>query len=462
MVSSAQFVSPKPAALPPAAPPALPGSGTGPNGGPSFMQFMNEQPAFVTPPHNEPVPGAPDDTAPAPAATAQNSASTTTTAAAARRKEGISTAPKAATPANARPPEAAGADASKGTSPAEALSAEPADALAQTQDDTDAAIVDTPLQASSLQEFTQLIGLSLPTAPTAPAVDDALPADPALAASTLSAAARAPRAGRAGPAGDDAATDASARPTLSNDKDPGTSDRRLSDTAVRPADTMRAKAVELAADKAAAPQRSASTDALQATSARATAEAPAPRPLGAADGAVPPSFAAVLAQSLPSPTASGDAAPAPVSGQLHAALHSPAFAPELAASVSLLAADGVQHAELQLNPAEMGPVAVQIVVDGAQAQVSFHAVHAETRQALEQSLPDLAAALQGQGLTLSGGGVFQQSPHDAQGGNADSRSSSGEAGGRTSRRAGGAIAGPATGAPTVSVRRAAGLLDTFA
>ena len=84
------------------------------------------------------------------------------------------------------------------------------------------------------------------------------------------------------------------------------------------------------------------------------------------------------------------------------------FAPEMAARLSVLAADGVQEARLHLNPAEMGPVSVQIIVDGQMAQISFHAEQEQTRHILEQSLPDLAAALRESGLTLSGGGVFQQ------------------------------------------------------
>lgn len=108
-------------------------------------------------------------------------------------------------------------------------------------------------------------------------------------------------------------------------------------------------------------------------------------------------------------TAKPEAAPAGSNPVILAQpLHSPAFAPEMAARLSVLAAGGVQEAQLHLNPAEMGPVAVQIVVDGQQAQVSFHAESAETRAVLERGLPDLAAALRDSGLTLSGGGVFQQ------------------------------------------------------
>lgn len=89
-------------------------------------------------------------------------------------------------------------------------------------------------------------------------------------------------------------------------------------------------------------------------------------------------------------------------------LYTPGFAPEMAARLSVLAADGVQTAQLHLNPADMGPVVVQIVVDGQQARIEFQADQADTRAVLERSLPDLAAALRDSGLTLSGGGVFQQ------------------------------------------------------
>lgn len=105
----------------------------------------------------------------------------------------------------------------------------------------------------------------------------------------------------------------------------------------------------------------------------------------------------------------GNAAPAsPERVVLAQPLFDPGFASEMSARLSVLAADGVQEAQLHLNPAEMGPVAVQIVVEGQQAQISFHAEQADTRAVLEQSLPDLAAALRDAGLTLSGGGVFQQ------------------------------------------------------
>jgi flagellar hook-length control protein FliK len=88
-------------------------------------------------------------------------------------------------------------------------------------------------------------------------------------------------------------------------------------------------------------------------------------------------------------------------------LASPEFAQALGVQMSVLAADGVQRAELQLNPAEMGPVSVQIVIDGSSARVDFGADLAATRHAIEAGLPELAGALRDAGFTLTGGGVSQ-------------------------------------------------------
>lgn len=106
----------------------------------------------------------------------------------------------------------------------------------------------------------------------------------------------------------------------------------------------------------------------------------------------------------------GAAAPAPAQALIPVPLDSPLFAPTLGTQISLLARDGVQTALLQLNPAEMGPISVQIVLDGQAARVDFQADLAHTRSVIEASLPALASALQDAGLTLAGGGVFQQSP----------------------------------------------------
>ena len=90
---------------------------------------------------------------------------------------------------------------------------------------------------------------------------------------------------------------------------------------------------------------------------------------------------------------------------LHAAIDEPGFGAAVGQQVALWVRDGAQEARLQLNPAELGPVTVQIALQGQAAHVDFTAAVAATRESIEQSLPALAAALRESGFTLAGGGV---------------------------------------------------------
>ena len=148
-------------------------------------------------------------------------------------------------------------------------------------------------------------------------------------------------------------------------------------------------------------------DAASATATRQTAaETPGALPLPALQAGFMPATAASVAAAAAAAAATRPAFEA----QLAATVDSAAFTPALATQVSWLVREGVQHARLSLNPAEMGPVTVQIAVDGTQARVDFSADLAATRAAIESSLPALAAALHESGLKLAGGGVFDGQP----------------------------------------------------
>lgn len=440
MLSSASTVNAKPA-LPPTstAPSPQPASA----GGVSFADYLSQQPALppatAAPAPKEPAAKTPDSDAKAPEPAAAAKASAAPAPAAQRRKDTAKTPDKAAD-GQARP-----ADVD-----AKAAQTRNTEAAATTTDEDTS--TDGDAMPDPLAELTQLIGLATPNAPTPAATAEAASSEgPARG----NARAREARVTGSTPGQDDAAGANPAGVAATDSRPAPGTERRTAEGAARAADATRAKAADVASDKAAASARTQGTDALQTSTARSDSNAPRPAAL---EGATP-AFAAVLAQALPQGPAAAESAKPPATGRVEAALQSNHFGPELAASVSLLAVDGVQQAELQLNPAEMGPVAVQIVVDGAQAQVSFHAVQAETRQALEQSLPDLAAALQGQGLTLAGGGVFQQAPRDTQGGN--DRGGNRDSGSRVAGVSGGRDSGAAA-APVTVTRRANGLLDTFA
>jgi len=136
---------------------------------------------------------------------------------------------------------------------------------------------------------------------------------------------------------------------------------------------------------------------------------------------------------------------------------SPQFAGALGVQVSVLARGGVQHAELHLNPAEMGPVSIRIELDGSEAQVQFGADLAETRQAIERGLPELASALRDAGFTLSGGGVSQHAGQRGDGERDRSHAQGAHAGGRLADA-------DASGTKALRVARhvAAGGVDAYA
>ena len=138
-------------------------------------------------------------------------------------------------------------------------------------------------------------------------------------------------------------------------------------------------------------------------------------------------------------------------------VESPDFAAAFGLQVSTLARDGVQRAELHLNPADMGPVSIQITLDGTQARVDFGADVATTRHAIEAGLPELASALRDAGFTLAGGGVAQHSrPNGGQGDDAGS----GEAGSR--RNASATVAHLDVVAQRATRRAVAGGVDLYA
>jgi flagellar hook-length control protein FliK len=111
--------------------------------------------------------------------------------------------------------------------------------------------------------------------------------------------------------------------------------------------------------------------------------------------------ASMLAPVTPTP------APPPTAVAITTPVSSPEFAQELGLRLTTLVEAGTQRAELHLNPAEMGPVSITIVLDGTQARIDFVADIAATRHAIEAGIPSLAGALQDAGFTLAGGGVSQ-------------------------------------------------------
>jgi flagellar hook-length control protein FliK len=274
-------------------------------------------------------------------------------------------------------------------------------------------------------------------------VADTTPDDDAPAAELLAFVASLPLPPPPGAAVAVAAAQAQARPAAARpDAAALSADAGAVAGAVAAAARARPAAAEGAAAKDAALPTPTASVAAQAASAR-KAEAPAPLPAATESrpARVEPTggdwLQALAAQreavntpvrpgndnALPLPALPGgvagaparpsDAAP-PMQAEVHAELGSKDFAPALGAQLSVLVRNGIEHAQLKLNPAELGPIEVRISIDGPQAQVDFSAAQAHTRQALQEAVPALATALRESGLTLTGGGVFDQ-PRDSRG-----------------------------------------------
>ena len=178
--------------------------------------------------------------------------------------------------------------------------------------------------------------------------------------------------------------------------------------------------------------------------------------MAAAELPQPP--AAAIAAHQPRAPATLDNALAPQTATLPVPADSPEFAAAFGVQVSVFVREGVQHAELHLNPVETGPVSIAITVEGSQAHVEFGADLAATRQAIENGLPALASALRDAGFTLAGGGVAQHSRSGSGQGRDDPTGR-----GRSDRRAvrgGEAIAAPAV--QRASHRVTAGGIDLYA
>ncbi len=127
-------------------------------------------------------------------------------------------------------------------------------------------------------------------------------------------------------------------------------------------------------------------------------EANAEEPLGAiAALADAPNNQAVQVQPAGMPTDT----PEPVSLSLNAPMQQASrWAAEFGDRLAWVANNRFTAATLQINPPQLGPIEVRILMSGDQAAVSFAAVQPQTREAIQQALPVLASSFASQGLSL--------------------------------------------------------------
>jgi flagellar hook-length control protein FliK len=107
-------------------------------------------------------------------------------------------------------------------------------------------------------------------------------------------------------------------------------------------------------------------------------------------------------------SASSGAAAAPTV-RVHADVDSADFPQSLADRVSFAVESGWDSARLQVNPPQLGPIELQVAIQGEHAQVSMSTHSAVTREALESSLPKLREMLSSQGFTQVSVDISQRS-----------------------------------------------------
>ncbi|GMA81360.1 flagellar hook-length control protein FliK [Shewanella glacialipiscicola] len=83
------------------------------------------------------------------------------------------------------------------------------------------------------------------------------------------------------------------------------------------------------------------------------------------------------------------------------------FSPVMRQQLITMVSQGIQHAEIRLDPPELGHMLVKIQVHGDQTQVQFHVTQSQTRDLVEQAMPRLRELLQEQGMQLADSHVSQ-------------------------------------------------------
>jgi flagellar hook-length control protein FliK len=147
------------------------------------------------------------------------------------------------------------------------------------------------------------------------------------------------------------------------------------------------------------------------------------------------------------------------SAQIEAPVGTPRFADEAAQRVTWMATNGIEHAEIRVNPPDMGPIQVSIDMHQNEASIHFVVSQTDTRVAVEDSLHRLEAMLADSGIALSQASVGQRDTGQASGGD---QSGYGARGGTGTRGNDTTIAAATVAAAGRSAGMMRGLVDTFA
>lgn len=121
-----------------------------------------------------------------------------------------------------------------------------------------------------------------------------------------------------------------------------------------------------------------------------------------------------LAAAVPPPAAAPAAAPQ-ATLTIPVPVNHSGWGEALAHHVVWSVMQDVQQVQIQIHPEALGPVSIHLRLDQDQAQIAFIAPHAQTREAIEQALPQLRELLRSEGIGLEQASVQSQLPQQGGG-----------------------------------------------
>jgi len=121
-----------------------------------------------------------------------------------------------------------------------------------------------------------------------------------------------------------------------------------------------------------------------------------------------PAFASALA-AAGAGAANGTAASTPPPA-ITSPISSPSWTQDFGTRVVWMAKHDQQVAQININPPQLGPIQISISISGDQTSAIFASPHAEVRQAIQDSLPQLREMLANAGISLGQANVGSQMP----------------------------------------------------
>ncbi len=108
------------------------------------------------------------------------------------------------------------------------------------------------------------------------------------------------------------------------------------------------------------------------------------------------------------------ATPGSLTTSVNTPVNHPDWGNEFSQKITWISSQRLQSAELQLNPANLGPVKVSLQINDDQASIAFSSPHSNIREVIEASLPRLREAMAESGITLGNTTVSDQSAQQQQ------------------------------------------------